>query len=674
MSGVVALHRARFDLGSGASIDIEAALGRGQPAPVDWGAPCMASAELELDADSVASGGMLPMCWRDAGHLFESFQLREDTDYFVDVALPISLAEAQQRSKAGPHWPFGPRLAKVFKRDPPRRWREIDQGSDKASIVTGQLRLRSQAGVLDLDVGFGTTVMAEVACRKLKYFEEFKELLDGLAEKAAELLLSLESPVSLSFDPSGELAKNDAALHFLMRHIMSGPKLPLAVDEIVAAPHSKLVERVELARIDEIEDADAELIADGFEASELITGGPLARMFKGFTPTALPQRETFETLDTPENRYAKAFLEHCGLLARQLEVRMAARKRRASQREAQGWAVAIDEALQHGMWAGVGPLGHMPGNSQALMRKRGYKELFRFDISLRMSLSLAWRQGAQLADGLIGDIRPVNQIYEYWCFFSLREALLSLGSQAGDGNFISMSKDGLRIELAKGRRSECRFEIVAANGQIVLASLLYNQRFRRAKKPQSEWSGSYTASFDPDFSVVVAPAAKPSAKHWLHFDAKYRLERKQAEDLFADESEDKLDEDAEPGPDAATPGDYEAELARVHKQDDLYKMHTYRDGILGTRGAYVLFPGDSAGGRLQEPDPNLFVRHPSALGGASSHRVPSVGAFDLAPGGSPDQLAAIADLIRASVEMASSPIPYQEEEARFSVAIKAGAA
>ncbi|MCC8613060.1 DUF2357 domain-containing protein [Xanthomonas euvesicatoria] len=665
MTEFVALHRVKFDLGSGTSIDIEAALGRGRQIAVDWAAPDMLEAEVEIDVAAVTSGSMLPMCWREAGHLFERFQLREDTDYFVDISLPISLDEATKRAEAGRHWPFGARLANVFKRDPSRRWKETVANGQGAVVVTGQLRLRSHAGVIDLGVEFGRPMMAEVACRKLKYFEEFKELLDSLAGKAAELLLSLDSPVSLSFDPSGDLSKNDAALHFLMRHIMSSSKLPLAIDEIAAQPHSKLMEQIEFVRIDEIQEADPELISDGFDPSEMVAGGPLSRMFRGYTPTGLPRRDSFETLDTPENRYAKAFLAHCALLARQLEARMGVGGRRASQREAKAWAVSLDEALQHSMWSGVGPLGHIPSNSQALLRRRGYKELFHFDLSLRMSLSLAWRQGAELADGLIGDIRPVNQIYEYWCFFMLREALLGICSEMSGGNFICLPKDGLSIQLTKGRRSECRFEFVAPSGNRVLASLFYNQRFTRSKLPKSDWSGSYTASFAPDFSIVISPAGHPSVKHWLHFDAKYRLERMQAEALF--ESEEDVEASAEhPAPPELAIGEYEIELARVHKQDDLYKMHTYRDGILGTRGAYVLFPGDTIGGRTVEPSPNLFVRHPSALGGGSEHRIPSVGVFDLAPGGSPDQIEAIADLIRAALTMAAQDAPYQEEQANFS--------
>lgn len=122
--------------------------------------------------------------------------------------------------------------------------------------------------------------------------------------------------------------------------------------------------------------------------------------------------------------------------------------------------------------------------------------------------------------------------------------------------------------------------------------------------------------------------------------------------------------DAEGSEEPAT-ADYEAELARVHKQEDLYKMHTYRDGILSTRGAYVLFPGNAVGGRTAEPSPNLFVRHPTALGGGSAHRIPSVGAFDLAPGGAPKQIAAISDLICAALTMAANDAPYQEEQANF---------
>lgn len=648
----VPLHRARFDLGAGCWIDIEAALGAAGPLVTVIEAESLLSGEAEIQEDRVLSGGIPPMCWRDAGHLFEKFQLREDTDYYVDVLAPFPLDEARQRLAENPAWPFAQRLSNAYASDPPRRWKEVDG----RTLVTGQLRLRSQAGVLDLSPVFGGELRAEIACRKLRYFEEFKELLDSLAEKAAELLLSYDSPVSLSFDQAEVLATNEAALHFLMRHVMGSGNLPASLEEILSDPHGSMRERVETVAISEIVEADSELIADGVEYSDLCRGGPLARLLRGYTPSLLPQRESFESRDTPENRYVKAFLEHCSLLARRIEGGMQRRGRMASAREARGWSMALDDTLQHSMWREVGPLAQIPTNSQTLLRKRGYKDLLRYDLSLRMSLGLAWKQGAEIADGLVGDIRPVNQIYEYWCFFMLREILLGVCAEKGGGNFLLVSADGLRVQLSRGQRSECRFEFTAADGQKARISLFYNRRFVRSRTPKLNWEGSYTSSFAPDFSIRIAQAVPNSVAHWLHFDAKYRLQRQQTEELFDDAENDDQD---------APSGDYQDELSRVHTQEDLFKMHTYRDGILGSRGAYVLFPGDGAGGNDVSPNPNFFVRHPSALGGGSSHRLPSVGAFALSPGGGNAQSAAVRSLLLVALSAVASGQEYDEERAFF---------
>ena len=280
----IPLRRARFDLGAGAILDIETALGNGETFPVDLGVPGLLAAEQESDFDHVLSGGIPPMCWRNAGHLFEQFQLREDTDYFVDISLPLSLKAAEEQARENPAWPFDQRLSNTFKRDPARRWKETINGSKVVTTVAGQLRLHSHAGVICLGLTQDAPLLAEVACRKLKYFEEFKALLDSLSEKAAELLLSFDSPVSLSFDTTGDIARNEAALHFLLRYVMSKPKLPTAIEEIIAQPHVHLVEKIDLAPIEEIVEADPDLIADGFDVSGLSNGGPLGRLFRGFTP------------------------------------------------------------------------------------------------------------------------------------------------------------------------------------------------------------------------------------------------------------------------------------------------------------------------------------------------------------------------------------------------------
>ncbi len=76
---------------------------------------------------------------------------------------------------------------------------------------------------------------------------------------------------------------------------------------------------------------------------------------------------------------------------------------------------------------------------------------------------------------------------------------------------------------------------------------------------------------------------------WLHFDAKYRVNR--IEDL----------------------DDNDVELTA--RNEDLLKMHAYRDGLLRSAGAYVVFPGDVVHIRKQYGEV-----------------LPSLGAFPLRPG------------------------------------------
>lgn len=83
------------------------------------------------------------------------------------------------------------------------------------------------------------------------------------------------------------------------------------------------------------------------------------------------------------------------------------------------------------------------------------------------------------------------------------------------------------------------------------------------------------------------------------------------------------------------------------------------------RRAYVLFPGDGVGGKRDNPKPNLFVRHPTAIGAAVGEPVQSVGAFPLTPEASGEQVGAIRDLLRAALEAVCTGSPYSEERAWF---------
>ncbi len=279
-----------------------------------------------------------------------------------------------------------------------------------------------------------------------------------------------------------------------------------------------------------------------------------------------------------------------------------------------------------------------------------------------MSLELPWKRAESLADGLIGDIRPVNELYEYWCFFLLRR---TLGELAGtelpsDGSMIEVTSEGLQVRLLRGRRSRVSFLYRDDGMRSLRMNLFYNRVFPRPNHGLASWHGSYTARFDPDHSIeLVVDVGDTRQRHWLHFDAKYRMEAIDLDQIFT-EAED--DEDEPPADDAT---DYEREITRVHRRDDLFKMHTYRDGILGSRGAYIIFPGDGTGLRTKGAHKSMFIRHPSAFGGVPEHMFPGVGAFDLCPGRELTQLPALRSFLKSVIETVYAGQPYREETGLF---------
>lgn len=234
----VPLHRARFSWGARTHLDLEWSKGSGRQLSVPPAAPQLVMAEEETAPDEYAARGIPALCWReDSPVLFERFQLRENTEYLVDITLPKRLSDLEQGAPYPKGWPFNQRLATLFRIDPPRRWRENADGS---TTISGLLRLRGHAGILDLSVANDAPLIAEIVCRKLGYLDEFRALLDEVAEEFSELLLQYDSPVSASFNLSDMTPETEAALLFQMRHIMTERNLPVALDEIRRSFHSRL--------------------------------------------------------------------------------------------------------------------------------------------------------------------------------------------------------------------------------------------------------------------------------------------------------------------------------------------------------------------------------------------------------------------------------------------------
>jgi predicted component of viral defense system (DUF524 family) len=196
------------------------------------------------------------------------------------------------------------------------------------------------------------------------------------------------------------------------------------------------------------------------------------------------------------------------------------------------------------------------------------------------------------AEDLIkGYQRKLYDLYEYWCYIKLFNILSHMSLVEPDYNRIFDKSDVKKwsVSLKKGQRSSQHFK-VQINGEIFDLELLYNQSFSKNKTENS----SYSLTLRPDYTLHIKNGLN---SYLIHFDAKYRS------DVRLDDNDvNKRDE--------------EEEEKRIYKYADVYKMHTYKDAIKNTLGAYVLYPGT---------EPKIFEEK-------SPNIIPSVGAFPLKPG------------------------------------------
>lgn len=639
-------HSVRIDSGAGTTIDLEWDLGRSgtqQPPPER---SSILSCTTEISPDNLWNRGVPAIGWRgEEDSLFEPLQVREGSEYLVDVRIPMAKQLAVGEWMENRCFPFSKRISKHYRSDPPRRWKD----EDGLLLVPGRLRTRNHIGILDLSLPMGHPVLLEVLSTKIGYREDLRAFLDAISAEIVELLVELDastfimlsSNVNVSASPMSEL------LH--MRRLMRDDLLPVAVELITQSPHTMILETTQQVPIGRVSRTVRRLDTHAMDLSRTREGGALAGLFRGRTPELIPENTKSEVLDTPENRYVKAFLEELLDKAEKLKEELDNIQKPHSSDEAARWASVISDWLSRPIWREIGPLTMIPTNSQVLLRREGYRNILEADISLQLGLRLPWKRGESISDGILADFRPISELYEYWCFLVLRRCLRGICSPEDPpaSSLLQRDKGGLSLQLARGRESEERFVFHPQSVSSLNISLFYNRSFESLES-DDVWSGSYTSRFLPDFSLHITPEIEGKfggQSHWLHFDAKYRVDP-QAWHLLSGGPIAELEEELtvrDPNEDSVP-----------YKKQDLYKMHTYRDALLGTRGSYVLFPG-------AEDTEEVFIRLPGETYPASPLLMPSVGAFQLAPNSHSNQIDALAAFLEKVLKQISQRDIYIEE-------------
>ncbi len=519
--------------------------------------------------DGSAIAPLVELADVDAGGL-ETIQLLEGCEYLYEIDAPASV-EVDTKE--------------LFAQD------------DKTG-KRGRLRTRLYTGRVEVRVALGSECMRpiafEVRSSKLGYLDDYRWMLEDIAELGSSLVLERFAPNSQRLITRDDVDAETLYQRFVfLRGIITSERLDASLRRIVSEPY------IQWRTFDEQTSPSRGLRSTGRLSRELLRPG--ARQEWPHSPHAalatLPRQvsisRTEETLDNVPNRFVLFALRDWQALIADIVGVLEAEVQRDSARpspaavrglrEAAALTEYLSEFEQAPVFRDVGPLTDFPISNQVLQKKEGYREVLHAYILLQLGAELAWQGGEEVFGG---GQRNVATLYEYWVFLELAKIVSRLCSTPLDlASLVTESSTGLHLLLRREKAHTVKGRL-NRHGREFDIELCFNQQFSPGT------NGTWTRTLRPDCSLHIVPLDRnpPEDDIWLHFDAKYRVS--QVSDMLGDDQQVLLEA----------------------KTDDLYKMHTYRDAIIRAAGAYVVFPGTQA-----------LTRH------LYEEVLPGLGAFPLRP-------------------------------------------
>jgi len=442
----------------------------------------------------------------------------------------------------------------------------------------------------------------EVISKKLDYEQEYLALIKDLSDKALSLLLDFDTPTSsqLTVDQTRK-PKDVFESYLLFKTALPINELNAALAQIKARPHSILVSE---------ERWIPSSLASGLHAmNDPISRIRWARIASSGKPVAVEvlDRKRQDTNNTAPNQFVRFALEKFSRIC--LEISENSEKYgKTNSTEALQIHKFIESELRCTLLKSVSRLGRIPYENQVLQKREGYKQLLRTYILTNSALAVRDLQD----NGVLSptaENRAVPDLYEYWLFFFLAQALEELnGAKKIERNYVKeLNQEGVvSIKLDHSDKPRLTLELPIGDETHNLG-LYYNRTFKGGENQPS-----YSMKLRPDYTIETfvgygssyneqrGNAFKNGTISYLHFDAKFRIQKVNISETDSDKEE-------------------QDDLSA--KPSDIYKMHTYNEAIRGTAASVILFPGNTnKEGELNESYRKYF------------ELIPGVGALAIKPG------------------------------------------
>lgn len=437
----------------------------------------------------------------------------------------------------------------------------------------------------------------EVIPDKMNYEDDYIRLTEALAEMCSELLLEYSGSTSNVYSQSEDSKKTLLEQFIFLRKFCYGDNLQGLVESIKRNPDRVLDQEEEL-KPSGIGMPSKKFFRNPFSYSRGWTNLAEQNAERGiYLPQMVSVIRKYDRLDTPANRFIKYALYKFDSVCTDL-IQVLKTEGYTMQTECLEEAKAIHRILENifrdTFFDEVGNLDIMPQNNQILQKREGYSQIFAAYSMLDLALRLDWKGKDEVYEG---ESKNVALLYEYWLFFELYKIVKSIegcvAAKTREDPFLLL-EDGITISLKEGKKSCQSFEIEKYGVKI---NLYYNRTFSWAEFKTTQYEGSYSRPFRPDYSLAIFSSSFAKGKYngeeeaiangavsYIHFDAKYRIS--DLTSLIGGNRETEFDE-------AEFVDDKIEAVVNTYKRGDLLKMHTYNDAIRRTIGSYVLYPGSN---------------------------------------------------------------------------------
>ncbi len=516
----------------------------------------------------------------------------------------------------------------------------IDHDKERGSIEPGNYVGLLKLELLDKETGDAVAeTHIDVRSTKLNYEDEYRSMLEDIADRCADFLLQLESPVEQNFVPDDEV--NEATLAqrlYFLKSLLGGEGFQLAVQRIVTMPNTRWREEfrsVDVRQSRRLGRYEVRQFASAGRRMEVPDGHPLHSVMSTI-PERIEVRDKRDTVDTPETRFVKhalnLFLQTLEDLLEKFPA-VGSGKYPGLRSEMNGLIDDLEETLSQDLFKQVSPPELLPLNSPVLQRREGYRQVLRAWMLFELAAKLSWTGGD---DVYAGGKRDAAALYEYWVFFRMLDLVAGMFELKNPPVEDLINDRDLVLKLKAGQHLPIK-GVYSGAGRRLHVEFSYNRTFGVAKEYPAQ--GSWSRRMRPDYTLSLWPdgfTQKESEEQELithvHFDAKYKVDS--LVKLFGRKEENLDEEKAE-----QRTGNY--------KRADLLKMHAYRDAIRRSAGAYVLYPGN-------EKEHAPFRGFHELL--------PGLGAFPLRPNGSDDGSAALERFLKEVVAHVCNRATQHEQQ------------